>query len=162
MIDSKQRLFEIMGRLDPTFKVKPALNENKKTGKKKLNEYDNYNYPAGADADPNAPWNERPEPEWNGKINIDPSDNIEDFIITIYSTSPSEEAYNEVNLYTLVQKYAQGQDQYFLDAIQQPNPEQNPELMKKINDMLEQYADGDVEWEAYENDDEPPERDDLW
>jgi len=27
----------------------------------KVNEYDNYNYPAGADADPNAPWNQGPD-----------------------------------------------------------------------------------------------------
>jgi hypothetical protein len=26
---------------------------------KRLSEYDNYNYPAGADADPNAPWNQK-------------------------------------------------------------------------------------------------------
>jgi len=43
--DSRQRLFEVMARLDKTFKPK-------------LNEYDNYNYPPGADADPNAPWNQ--------------------------------------------------------------------------------------------------------
>lgn len=145
MSDPKQRLIEIMSRLDPTFKYKPLLTEEKKTvaNKPKLNEYSNY--PAGSDDDPRAPWNEKPDAEWNGEINVEPSDSIEDFIITLYSSSPR--ASHSVNLYQLVQRYAQGQDDYFLDAITMPNPERNPELMKKINIMLQQYANTDFEWE---------------
>jgi len=146
MSDSKKRLFEIMGRLDPTFK--PVLREEKQTKKykKQINEYDNYNYPAGADADPNAPWNQADEPEWNGEFDVEPSDNIEDFMITMFSTSP--QATHRLNLYTLVQKYAQGEDDYFLNAISMPNPEKNPELMKIIERLLGDYAmAGNVEWE---------------
>lgn len=35
---------------------------NNENGNTELKEYDNYNYPAGADADPSAPWNQ-PDPE---------------------------------------------------------------------------------------------------
>jgi hypothetical protein len=55
--DTKQRLFEMMGRLDPSFNKK-LLTEDKKTTKKKLNEYYGDNYPPGAANDPNAPWNQ--------------------------------------------------------------------------------------------------------
>ena len=150
MSDSKKRLFEIMGRLDPTFKHKPVLKEEKRANKykKQINEYSNY--PAGADYESDAPWNEAPEAEWSGEIYVEPSDNIEDFIITMYSNSPA--AHADVNLYTLVQKYAQGQDDYFLEAIAQPNPKQNPELMNKVDQMLKLYAEsGELNWEYDED-----------
>ena len=50
--DSKKRLLEVMQRVAPNF-----------TGKI-LNEYDNYNYPPGADADPSAPWHDKGEDEY--------------------------------------------------------------------------------------------------
>lgn len=146
MSDPKQRLIEIMSRLDPTFKYKSVLTEGKKTetNKPKLNEY--HNYPAGSDDDPRAPWNDKPDAEWNGKIDITPSDSIEDFTITLYSNSPK--ASSSVSLYELVQKYSHGQDDYFLNAITMPNPERNPEFMNKIDQMLQQYANSEqFEWE---------------
>ena len=144
MTDPKQRLFEIMSRLDPKFKLKPLLKEVKTASNKVvLNEYSNY--PAGAADDPLAPWNQKPDAEWSGEIDIRPSDNIQDFIITMYSKSPR--ASHEVSLYTLVEKYARGQEDYFLNAIEMPNPARNPELMKKIDMMLQQYANSNFEWE---------------
>lgn len=74
--NDKQRLLEVMKRLDKTFKPineefygenrKGCFSDKIKIGtdqEVKLDEYDNYNYPAGADADPNAPWNQSKDDE---------------------------------------------------------------------------------------------------
>lgn len=155
MSDPKQRLLEIMSRLDPTFKYKPILNEAKKINKSKLNEYSNA--PAGSEDDPRAPWNQSPDAEWNGKFDVKPSieyiGDIEQFKVIIYSNDPKAEA--SVSLYELVQKYSHGDDDYYLNAIGMPNPERNPEFMNKINMLLQQYVNdktNHLQWEYDEPD----------
>ena len=74
--NDKQRLLEVMSRLDKTFKPineefygenrKGCFSDKIKIGtdqEVKLDEYDNYNYPAGADNDPRAPWNQSKDDE---------------------------------------------------------------------------------------------------
>ena len=52
-------------------------------GEINLKEFDNYNYPPGADADPNAPWNQPEPPEFVEYDVIDDGDSVDDFSVTV-------------------------------------------------------------------------------
>lgn len=70
--DTKQRLFEIMSIVDKSFKAK-------------LNEYDNYSYPAGADSDPKAPWNQDDEEPYEYEPEYEHDDDIDESNIMVES-----------------------------------------------------------------------------
>jgi len=124
----------------------PELNNhpNLQTVKKRhnLNEYDNYNYPAGADADPNAPWNQPNDPEltdWdidkNLMLTFD-SDDGGTFTIDLDEIIPEEDP-----IY----------DWYYKNY-------NHPEFKSKLKPYVEKWIEkngGNITWEYDEPDYEP-------
>jgi hypothetical protein len=94
--DSKTLLFENMIKLNPDFKSKQILKEGYG-----MNEYNNLDYPVGADADPSAPWHQNDdEGPYEPEIpRVDTADfrlhgGIEDpgsYLYTVYETKPNSE-----------------------------------------------------------------------
>ena len=67
LIIKKDGKFEISKSMGDAESAKQSIEDELRNmiggEEKPIDEYDNYNYPAGADADPNAPWNQR-DPEY--------------------------------------------------------------------------------------------------
>jgi len=129
--NSRQRLFEVMGRLDKTFKPK-------------LNEYDNYNYPAGADADPNAPWNQPPDPEFKEWEIYDEGDTLDDFTINFMDDQQGSAV---VALQDILDSFVGSGDaeadatyDYFANAVKSPEMKASDEFKAKLDVAVEKYG----------------------
>lgn len=138
--DSKQMLFEMMAKLNPDLK----LNKNGTVTKRKLNEYNNYDYPAGADADPNAPWHQ-----------VD--DEVDEYIDWDF------DKYHNIILnsqhggtYNVDWEFLAPEDRVFDMLHNNPN---NPELHKIIDTLIIKFLETshgrNIDWDYPEPDGEP-------
>ena len=116
---------------------KITINELKEIVKQLIKEYNNYDYPAGADADPSAPWHQGGEPDYEGFEIINDADNIVEFTIQLHdSAGCTFETTLEDMLRDL--KIPSEEYQYFDWALeQQPRPN---DFMKKLDDMADKYS----------------------
>lgn len=138
--NNKERLFEMMSKIDNTFK-------------QKLNESDNYNYPAGADANPNAPWHQG----GNDLSNIEPLFDRrypDTFEIRVTNDSNGYKYYdgfellgntNDPELHQYFDRFIDGGLSY--DIMQ------SPEFIEKVTELFNKtVGDANVEWEYPEDD----------
>lgn len=143
MKNNKQRLLEIMSSVDKSFKPK-------------LNEYDNYNYPAGADADPRAPWNQKDD-EFSG-LDIDDIDfnpkYPTSFTITSKSTGGGVKTYDG---FELLEKTQDPELHHYFDKFDgnalSYKIVNSPEFQKMAEKLFFATTDYNEDWE-YDNLDE--------
>lgn len=129
--------------------VKVTLNEITELIQKSINE----NYPLGADNDPNAPWNEKDNNEYEGDFDLDPlieNGLIYDIEINLYSQDASAKTY----LSNLLEKYDEsGEIGEKLDSLMQ-NKESFYANIKEIENIINPWLNDmdDIEWENNEPD----------
>jgi len=145
--DQKTMLFENMVKLNPDLK----LNKKGTLAKKRLNEYDNYNYPAGADADPNAPWHQNDDVDEYDNWNFDKH-------FDVILNSQHGGTYNLDWWYLMPDG-----DEFdiFLNQLK-ANPK-DPELRKRVDILVNKFLQTDTkgfEWDYPERDGEPTDRGD--
>lgn len=128
--------------------VKVTLNEITELIQKSINE----NYPLGADNDPNAPWNEKDNNEYEGDFDLDPlieNGLIYDIEINLYSQDASAKTY----LSNLLEKYDEsGEIGEKLDSLMQ-NKESFYANIKEIEDIISPWLNDldDLQWENNES-----------
>lgn len=128
--------------------VKVTLNEITELIQKSINE----NYPLGADNDPNAPWNEKDNNEYEGDFDLDPlieNGLIYDIEINLYSQDASAKTY----LSNLLEKYDEsGEIGEKLDSLMQ-NKESFYANIKEIEDIINPWLNDldDLQWENNES-----------
>ena len=165
-----------------------TFNSIKRIDENQIKEYDNYNYPAGADADPNAPWNQADnEPEYEyrkGELDdVSPLDRnyngpIENEKMVLYSTDGGRctvtmgQIFKELNLpHHMIEELKANNTthQDFLTAteIKKQTGKYPEEYVQKVgiyNDiyepMINKYGNEYAEYE-YEVEPEEHERDDY-
>ena len=140
--NTKQRLFEIISKLDNSFKPK-------------LNEFDNYNYPAGADADPNAPWNQVDDNI--SDVDIYYNNNSNDFMLLAKSENGG---YKEYSGLALLEKTNNPELQQYFSQFTNGGLSheivRSPEFNAKANDLFDDtVGNGNIEWEYPDGDNEP-------
>lgn len=129
--------------------VKVTLNEITELIQKSINE----NYPLGSDNDPNAPWNEKDNNEYEGDFDLDPlieNGLIYDIEINLYSQDASAKTY----LSNLLEKYDEsGEIGEKLDSLMQ-NKESFYANIKEIENIINPWLNDmdDIEWENNEPD----------
>jgi len=117
-----------------------------------MNEYDNYNYPDGADADPDAPWKQEgidPGDEWYEDWEIENNSDVKliSNLNGIYIIRDPEELFGDLN------------DEEYHDLFDKlENIRKYPDTMKFIDDrvknFVEKIGEDNIEWEHDEYDDD--------
>lgn len=143
-MDIKQFIQEEVSKLH-----KKTLLENRKAEiEKLLKEYNNYDYPAGADADPNAPWNQSEEnPEFDSLEIEQNGDTLDTFYIKVIGNSGTSHASN--SLLEILEELQSNEEimQYFEGALMEkgagnaPSPELNARLTEIASDWFANVAD---------------------
>jgi hypothetical protein len=126
-----------------------VINENNE-----LMEYDEYNYPAGADADSRAPWHEDSDPYENYEEYVILNDglSVDDFNVRLYSSS-----YTATNsLYNILRDVRADEEicEYFDDALVNPDMRNSDDFKRRLDALLDTWAKDCAEWE-YEDSNEP-------
>ena len=140
--NSMQRLFEVMGRLDKTFNP--------------VNEFDNYNYPVGADADPKAPWHQTDVNIQNIEVNYDKRYPYT-FSIDVLN---NKGGYYSFDGFDLVEKSQNPEIRQFFDKFQDTELSfdvvNSPEFVNMAKKLFDETIVNlnDVEWEYDESIDE--------
>ena len=117
-----------------------------------INEYNNYDYPAGADADPSAPWNQTNSPEFDAFDIVYDGDNLADFIVKLHDTANGTD---EVSIEKMLITTKSNEDEYlYFDWALEQNPKPAT-FMKKLNNLCEKYS-SYAEYTYPENDDYDP------
>ena len=137
------------------------LKENKIKIKRELRllkEFDNYNYPHGADADPNAPWNQEDSPEYSGNFEIvDDGDNVNEFSVKLIDDGGGT---STVYLYKMLDTINANPEvvNYFEKALMtKPRPNS---FEKNLNNLVDEYADH-AEFDNYPEQDYEPDPDEY-
>lgn len=135
---------------------KKTLLENRKAKiEKLLKEYNNYDYPAGADADSNAPWNQADEsPKFEGFEIEENGDTLDTFYVN--ASGNNDYAHVESSLFTILNDLKSNEEimQYFEKALMEkgdgnpPSPELHKRLTSVVGNWFESSA--DVQWDEYE------------
>lgn len=102
-----------------------------------INEYNNYDYPAGADADPNAPWNQGDAPEFDTFNIKNDADNIVDFIVELHDTANGT---NIVSIEKMLDATNANKDEYiYFDWVLEQNPKP-VSFLKKLKNLCKTYS----------------------
>lgn len=163
MRDNKQRIFELMSKVDESFtafnsKNNPSgcFNDSIKVGTdqevKKIDEYDNY--PAGADLNPNAPWNQSNDSVNNIEVNFDKRYPYT-FTIDLHS---NDGGYASFDGYNLVERSKNPEIQQYFNSFENGlsfDVVNSPEFIAMANKLFnEVVSDNEIEWEYDESVDE--------
>ena len=137
--------------------LKQLVKQLIKEEKSYINEYNNWDYPAGADADPSAPWNQGGEPDYDGYEIENDADNTVDFTIRIKNTAG---CYFIVSLDKILNdlKLPEEEILYMEWAVEQfPRPDDFETKLDDLADSYQIYG----EYECPEKDDYDYEPDDY-
>lgn len=137
---TKDRLFEMMSKVDNKFQI---------------NEYDNFNYPAGADANPNAPWNQTDDSISDIEINYDKRYPYT-FTIEVHSKNGAYATYDGFNLLdrSKDQELHNFFDEYGDTKELSFNTVNSPEFINMAKKLFYDVIGDNVEWEYDESIDE--------
>ena len=165
---SKKALKQLISEEAKKLERIDLLKEHKKKIKRELRllkEYDNFNYPSGADADPNAPWNQVDSPEYSGNFEIigDAGEISDVNIKLIDDEGGTASAYLDEMLQYFDEIEYEKIENYFRKALlMNPRPEGFDKILSKVVNKYYENADVEFERDEYEPDNDPDfERDDA-